>query len=146
MIISVGIHSPLNVQIEAVNGTDFLIISWDYQVGANYSKINVGWYIGNSAHGAVGVGPTLAPCDNSRCSYCASNRRHHINCHQFNSIYRDSLTVWMDYEGVVTYKVAACSTNESNSCVYSMRRDYTIPPGGKFTFIFGNVSMAMLGL
>ncbi|KAJ7380537.1 hypothetical protein OS493_009003 [Desmophyllum pertusum] len=123
-----GIHSPQNVKIDAINGTDFLILSWDYQAGANYSKIGVGWY-SKYTHSEVGVGPTLAPCNSTKCSYCVYDRRHHTSCHTFNPIYTNSLSIRLDYAAIVTYRVAACSTNESNSCVYAMRRDYTIPPG-----------------
>ena len=29
-----GLHTPLNVKAEAVNGTNFLIISWDFQAAS----------------------------------------------------------------------------------------------------------------
>ena len=53
-----------------------------------------------------------------------------LPCHTFNPGYKVSLGIMLGFEMHVSYKVGACSHNESSSCLDSMWKNYTIPPGG----------------
>ena len=53
-----------------------------------------------------------------------------LSCHTFNPGYKVSLRIRLGFEMHVSYKVGACSHNESSSYLDSMWKNYTIPPGG----------------
>lgn len=131
-----GLHSPLNLKAEAVNGSNLLIISWDFQAGAPYSRIHIRTYFsrpGIQGHDTASAGLTNSSlCDGVKCSYCFFNSKiPSASCHNFNPGYSFSVGVDMlDFEMLVSYKVGACSSNESSSCLDSSWKNYTIPPGG----------------
>ena len=127
----IGFHSPLNVKAEAANGTDFLIISWDFQEKANNSMIYLRSYF-DQGHDTTAAGPTQPFCDGAKCSFCFSDLKNpHLSCRTFNPGYLFSIKISLDFETLVSYKVGACSTNESSSCLDSVWKNYTIPPGGE---------------
>ena len=126
----------MNVKAEAVNGTDFLIISWDFQEEANYSMIHLRSYINLpnfKGRDTTSAGPTQPFCDGAKCSYCFADldENRNLSCLAFNPGYLFSIKLSLDFDMLVSYKVGACSTNESSSCVDSMWKNYTIPPGGE---------------
>lgn len=129
-----GLHSPLNVEAEAVNDTDFLIISWDFQAEANYSMIHLRSYFNLpnvKGHDTTSAGPTKPYYNGTKCSFCFSDLKSHLSCHALNPGYKFSIGTRLGFQMLVSYKVGACSRNESSSCLDNMWKNYTIPPGGK---------------
>ena len=125
----------MNVKAEAANGTDFLIISWDFQAEANYSMIHVRSYFnlpGMKGSTTSTVHPTQPFCDGAKCSFCVSDANNRkLSCHTFNSGYKVSIGIRLGFQMLISYKVGACSTNKTSSCLDSMWQNYTIPPGGE---------------
>ena len=130
-----GLHTPLNVRAEAVNGSDFLIISWSYQSDANYSTIHIRRYInlpGLKGHDTTSVSPTVPFCVNQRCSYCVFDANNpQLSCHSFNPGYKKSIGIRLEFELLISYKVGACRTNETSSCLENAWQNFTFPPGRK---------------
>lgn len=124
----------MNVKARVINDTQLVIISWAYQAEANYSTIHFRTYIKRpliAGHSTVMAGPTKPPCDNSTCSYCVANIKYKKSCHAFNPAYTFSVSTDIEFEFLFSYKVGACSRNESSSCIDSMWKNYTIPIGGE---------------
>ncbi|KAM7434693.1 Jag1p [Porites harrisoni] len=131
--LTIGLHTPLNVRAEAVNGSDFLIISWSYQSDANYSTIHIRRYInlpGLKGHDTTSVSPTVPFCVNQRCSYCVFDVYNpQLSCHSFNPGYKTSIGIRLEFELLISYKVGACWTNETSSCLENAWQNFTFPPG-----------------
>lgn len=130
-----GLHSPTNVKAEAaVNDAKFLIISWDYQPAVNYNTIHVRNYIktpGISGSSTTVAGPTDVPCTNLTCSFCVADVKQNASCYAFNPEYTFSVATELNFDFLLSYRVGACSRNESSSCINSPWKHFTIPPGGK---------------
>ena len=103
--------------------------------GAAYSKVYFRSYIdipSIKGHSTSAAGPSKPFCDGAKCSFCISNlNNRNRSCHAFNPGYTFSFAIQLDFEMFVSYKVGACSRNESSTCLDSMWKNYTIPPGGK---------------
>ena len=131
-----GLQSPTNVMIQSVDDAKYLIISWDRQADVNYSTIHVKTALttpGFSGFSTTVAGPTAAtPCNSSTCSFCFADNKRNASCYAFNPEYTFSVGIELNFDFVVSYRVGACSRNESSSCIDSPWKNFTIPPGGKF--------------
>ncbi|XP_020622257.1 uncharacterized protein LOC110059879 [Orbicella faveolata] len=128
-----GLQSPTNVQAQSVNDAKFLIISWDHQADVNYSTIHIKTHFktsGFSGNSTTIDGPTAeTPCNSSTCSFCVADIKRNASCLAFNPEYRFSVAIELNFEFFVSYRVGACSRNESSSCINSPWKTFTIPPG-----------------
>ena len=116
------------MNIKAVHGSDFLIISWNNQRDVPYYRILF-------ANPRDEAGPTPVYClpDNTTCSYCVSNlNTPDVSCITLNSHYTASNSIELDYEQLVSVRVEACKDIFPEYCLQrSEWTNYTIPPGGK---------------
>ena len=116
------------MNIKAVHGSDFLIISWNNQRDVPFYRILF-------ANPRDEVGPTPVYClpDNTTCSYCVSNlNTPDVSCITLNSHYTASISIELDYEQLVSVRVEACKELNPEECLQrSEWTNYTIPPGGK---------------
>ena len=116
------------MNVEAVHGSDFLIISWNYQRDVPYYRILF-------ANPPDEAGPTPVYClpDNTTCSYCVSNlNTPGVSCITLNSHYTASVSIKLNYEQLVSVRVEACKDLIPEECLQrSEWTNYTIPPGGK---------------
>ena len=116
------------MNIKAVNGSDFLIISWNNQRDVPYYRILF-------ANPPDEAGPTPVYClpDNTTCSYCVSNlNTPDVSCITLNSHYTASNSIELDYEQLVSVRVEACKDLNPDECPQrSEWTNFTIPPGGK---------------
>ncbi|CAH3023105.1 unnamed protein product [Porites evermanni] len=121
-----GLHPPSGVNVEAVHGSDFLIISWNYQRDVPYYRILF-------ANPPDEAGPTPVYClpDNTTCSYCVSNlNTPDVSCITLNSHYTASVSIKLNYEQLVSVRVEACKDLIPEECLQrSEWTNYTIPPG-----------------
>ena len=130
-----GLQTPTNVKAQSLNDAKILIISWDRQADVNYSTIHVKTYIKTpsiSGSSTIVTGPVQAPCNSSTCSFCVHDLKPNASCYAFNPDYEVSVGTELTFDILVSYRVGACSTNESSSCIDSPWKNFTIPPGGKF--------------
>lgn len=127
-----GLQTPTNVRAQSVNDAKLLIISWDYQADVNYSTIHVKSSLKSSIGSGTSttvVGPTQAPCNGSTCSFCVYDVERNASCYAFNKDYEVSVGIELNFDFFVSYRVGACSRNESSSCINSPWKNFTIPPG-----------------
>lgn len=138
------IEPPAGVTIKAINGSDFVIISWNYQADVTLYRIFFRSFKstrGNSSIPPHEVGPMSVYClpDNSTCSYCVSNIDRRVSCNKLNSKYQAPLLQSeLDFEELVSVKVEACSGYFPDTCKTGQNRwkNYTIPPGGRYSLLF----------
>ena len=133
-----GLQTPTNVRAQSVNDAKLLIISWDYQADVNYSTIHVKSSLKSSIGSGTSttvVGPTQAPCNGSTCSFCVYDVERNASCYAFNKDYEVSVGIELNFDFFVSYRVGACSRNESSSCINSPWKNFTIPPGGKLKLL-----------
>lgn len=135
-----NIQPPAGVTIKAINGSDFVIISWNYQADVTLYRIFFRSFKstpGNSSISPHEVGPMSVHClpDNSTCSYCVSNINRRVSCNKLNSKYQAPLLQSeLGFEQLVSVKVEPCSDYFPDTCESQSRwKNYTIPPGGKFS-------------
>lgn len=134
-----GLQTPTNVRAQSVNDAKLLIISWDYQADVNYSTIHVKSSLKSSIGSGTSttvVGPTQAPCNSSTCSFCVYDVERNASCYAFNKDYEVSVGIELNFDFFVSYRVGACSRNESSSCINSPWKNFTIPPGGKLKSVY----------
>lgn len=134
--ISGNIQPPAGVTIKAINGSDFVIISWNYQADVTLYRIFFRSFKstpGNSSISPHEVGPMSVHClpDNSTCSYCVSNINRRVSCNKLNSKYQAPLLQSeLGFEQLVSVKVEPCSDYFPDTCESQSRwKNYTIPPG-----------------
>ncbi|RMX52558.1 hypothetical protein pdam_00019788 [Pocillopora damicornis] len=129
-------QSPSGIIVEAVQGSDFVIISWKYQESAKFYRIFFKGFNsmqGNSNSPPHEVGPMQVYClaDNTTCSYCVSNSDRDVSCNKFNKNYgAPLLESKLEYEEPVSIKVEACTHVYPDSCQsHNEWINYTIPAG-----------------
>lgn len=132
------IQPPSDVTIRAVNGSDFVIITWNYQADVTLYRIffrSCKSLPGNWSIPPDEVGPMSVYClpDNTTCSYCVSNINRGVSCNQLDSHYQAPLIQSeLDFEKLVSVNVEACSEVYPDTCTQqSGWKNYTIPPGGR---------------
>ncbi|KAJ7351097.1 hypothetical protein OS493_036787 [Desmophyllum pertusum] len=130
------IQPPTGVTVRAVDGSDFVIISWNYQPDAKYYRIffrSLKSMQGNSSSPPDEVGPMSVYClpDNTTCSYCVSNINRTVSCNTLDSKYQAPLLrSELDFEELVSVTVEACSDIFPDACEHQSEwKNYTIPPG-----------------
>ena len=140
------IQPPTGVTVRAVDGSDFVIISWNYQPDAKYYRIffrSLKSMQGNSSSPPDEVGPMSVYClpDNTTCSYCVSNINRTVSCNTLDSKYQAPLLrSELDFEELVSVTVEACSDIFPDACEHQSEwKNYTIPPGGRWNFTY-NIS------
>lgn len=117
------------MNVEAIHGSDFLIISWNYQTDVHYYRI----FFANPPDEA-GPMPVYCSPDNTTCSYCVSNLNtpDDVSCSTLNSHYTMSNSIELDYEQLVSVRVEACKDFLPEDCLQRNEwTNYTIPPGSK---------------
>ncbi|KAL9976636.1 hypothetical protein ACROYT_G013958 [Oculina patagonica] len=137
LLISGLIQPPTGITIKAVNGSDFVVISWNYQANVTLYRILFRSFksLHNSSIPPEDAGPMSVYClsDNTTCSYCVSNINKGVSCNKLNSEYQVSLIQSeMDFEKPVSVNVEACSDffPPADTCTHrSGWKNYTIPPG-----------------
>lgn len=135
------IQPPTGVTIRAINGSDFVIISWNYQADVTLYRILFRNFksLHNSSIPPDEAGPMSVYClpDNTTCSYCVSNINRGVSCNQLNSKYQAPLIQSeMDFEKPVSVNVEACSDFFPETCTHrSGWKNYTIPPGGRWHLV-----------
>ena len=141
------IQSPAGVTIKAMSGSDFVIVSWNYQANVTLYRIffrSFKFIRGNSSISQKDVGPMPVYClpDNSTCSYCVSNINRRVSCNNLNSKYQAPLLQSeLDFEELVSVKVEACSDYFPDTCESQSRwKNYTIPPGSKCSLLLPSKS------
>ena len=141
------IHPPAGVTIKAINGSDFVVISWNYQ--ADVALYRIFFRSFRSTPESISpdevVGPMSVYClaDNSTCSYCVSNINRRVSCNKLNSKYQAPLLQSeLDFEELVSVKVEPCKGYFPNTCENKSRwNNYTIPPGGKNSLLLPSNSV-----
>lgn len=131
------IEPPTGVTIKAINGSDFLVISWNYQADVTLYRIFFRSFKSARGNSSITpdevVGPMSVHCqpDNSTCSYCISNINRRVSCNKLNSKYQAPLLrSKLDFEELVSVKVEPCSDFFPDTCDnQSSWKNYTIPPG-----------------
>lgn len=131
------IHPPTGVTIQAINGSDFIVISWNYQADVTLYRIFFRSFKSTHENSSISpdevVGPMSVHClsDNSTCSYCVSNINRRVSCNKLNSKYQAPLLQSeLDFEELVSVKVESCSDLLPDTCENQSRwANYTIPPG-----------------
>lgn len=132
------IEPPTGVTIKAINGSDFLVISWNYRADVTLYRIFFRSFKSTRGNSSITpdevVGPMSVHCqpDNSTCSYCISNINRRVSCNKLNSKYQAPLLrSKLDFEELVSVKVEPCSDFFPDTCDnQSSWKNYTIPPGG----------------
>ena len=115
----------------AVDGTDFVIISWNYQANVTYYRILFRDLRSSSEPNEDG--PMTVYCLNTTCSYCISNINRVVSCSTLDRHYTFSTSRELDFEQPLSVRVEACDVFAPEACVHrSEWRNYTIPPGGKY--------------
>ena len=134
------IQPPTGVTIKAINGSDFVVISWNYQADVTLYRIFFRSFkstpeLNSSTSPDEVVGPMSVHClpDNSTCSYCVSNINRQVSCNKLNSKYQAPLLQSeLDFEELVSVKVEPCNGYFPNTCAKQTKwKNYTIPPGRK---------------
>ena len=133
--------------MKAISGSDFVIVSWNYQADVTLYRIffrSFEFTRGNSSISQKDVGPMSVYClpDNSTCSYCVSNINRRVSCNKLNSKYQAPLLQSeLDFEKLVSVKVEACSDYFPDTCENQSRwKNYTIPPGSKCSLLLPSKS------
>ena len=118
----------------AVDGSDFVIITWNYQANVTYYRILFKNLKSSSAPDEAGPVTVYCLSDNTTCSYCISNINRDVSCSTLNRHYMISSGSELDFEQPVSVRVDACDDfYPAEACVHqSQWRNYTIPSGGKY--------------
>lgn len=115
----------------ALDGSDFVIITWNYQV--NVTDYRILFRNLKSSSEQEEAGPMTMYClpDNTTCSYCISNINRDVSCSTLNRHYTGSISVELDFEQPVSVRVDACDDLYPEACVHQSEwSNYTIPSGG----------------
>ena len=132
MFFSGLIEPPTGVTVSTVNGSDFVVISWDYQAGVTFYRILFRDLKSNSAPDEAGPMAMYCLPDNTTCSYCITNINKKVSCSTLNSHYTGSIGMELNFEQLVSVRVDACDDFYPEACGHpSEWKNYTIPPGGK---------------
>lgn len=132
MFFSGLIEPPAGVTVSAVNGSDFVVISWDYQAGVTLYRILFRDLKSNSAPDEAGPMAMYCLPDNTTCSYCITNINKKVSCSTLNGHYTGSIGMELNFEQLVSVRVDACDDFFPEACGHSSEwKNYTIPPGGK---------------
>ena len=142
------IQPPTGVTVKAVNGSDFVVISWNYQADVTLYRIFFRSFKSTRGNSSISpdefVGPMSVYClpDISTCSYCVSNINRRVSCNKLNSKYQAPLLrSELDFEELVSVKVEPCSDYFPDTCENQSRwKNYTIPPGGMYNLLFPSKS------
>ncbi|XP_022805794.1 uncharacterized protein LOC111342934 [Stylophora pistillata] len=134
--ISGVLQSPSGITVKAVNGSDFVLISWKYQASAKFYRIFFRGFDSmqeNSNSPLQEVGPMEVYClaDNTTCSYCVSNIDRGVSCSKLDQHYQVLfIESKMEYEVPVSIKIEACADVFPDTCQsHNEWNNYTIPAG-----------------